>query len=408
MNVQLNLILARQRAAELQRAGERARLAREVRMRGRKLPHRNLITRLRARPARVLGSLIVAVMLAVLALSAPAATADPLGQVSEFSTGLPAGTYPEWIAAGPDGNLWFTDEGTTRAIGRITRSGQITEFSTGLNPRAYPVGITVGPDGDMWFADDGATPAIGRIAPSGQITEFSAGLNRRQRTRSGSRPGRTGTSGSPTRGRTNAIGRITPVGADHRVLHQPKPGHVPGRDHGGAGRRPLVRRRGGRDWADRFGRPARAGRPGERLRRKGGGKCRGLPNAVVVLDGVRPIPAAVPLRRLRMVARRDAGRGSDGADLRPDGRRRRPPTRLPADRHLPAPVFGHRDRNQPRDHRPACPAPTPDAGALGAGHRAPDVHACGAPGRGAVSAVEALHAPAHAAGHDRDQRWRGR
>ena len=50
MNVQLNLILARHRADELQRAGEHARLTREVRMRGHKSRHRNLITRLRARP----------------------------------------------------------------------------------------------------------------------------------------------------------------------------------------------------------------------------------------------------------------------------------------------------------------------------------------------------------------------
>ena len=86
MNVQLNPILARHRTAELQRAGEQARLAREVCMRGRKLRHRNLITRLRARPARELGTLILPAMLAVLALSAPAAMADPVGQVSEFST----------------------------------------------------------------------------------------------------------------------------------------------------------------------------------------------------------------------------------------------------------------------------------------------------------------------------------
>src|ERR1700760_3709350 len=38
MNVQLNLILARQRAAELRHAGARARLAREVSMRGHKRP----------------------------------------------------------------------------------------------------------------------------------------------------------------------------------------------------------------------------------------------------------------------------------------------------------------------------------------------------------------------------------
>jgi hypothetical protein len=117
MNAQLNIMLARQRTAELQHAGEQARLARKVRMRGHKLRHRNLITRVRARPARVLGPLIVPVKLAMLALSAPAATADPLGQVSEFSTGLNPGAYPVGIAAGHDGDLWFADADC--AIGRI-------------------------------------------------------------------------------------------------------------------------------------------------------------------------------------------------------------------------------------------------------------------------------------------------
>ena len=67
MNVQLNHILSRRRAAELEHAGEQARLARQVRMRGRKLRHQIPITRLRARPARGLGPLIVPVMLAAVA-----------------------------------------------------------------------------------------------------------------------------------------------------------------------------------------------------------------------------------------------------------------------------------------------------------------------------------------------------
>jgi virginiamycin B lyase len=65
-------------------------------------------------------------VVAVSALGASTASADPLGQVTEFSTGLPAGSYPEWIATGPDGNVWFTDGGATGAIGRITPWGQIT------------------------------------------------------------------------------------------------------------------------------------------------------------------------------------------------------------------------------------------------------------------------------------------
>jgi hypothetical protein len=49
MDAQLNHILARKRAAELQHAGEQARLAREVRVSGRNLRRRHLVTRLRAR-----------------------------------------------------------------------------------------------------------------------------------------------------------------------------------------------------------------------------------------------------------------------------------------------------------------------------------------------------------------------
>ena len=90
----------------------------------------------------------------------------PSGQITEFSS--PQNPYldPEQLATGPDGNLWFTDNGDNDAIGRITPSGQITEFSTGLNPGGYPVGIAVGPDGNLWFADQvGAIGRIGSGAP---------------------------------------------------------------------------------------------------------------------------------------------------------------------------------------------------------------------------------------------------
>jgi streptogramin lyase len=142
------------------------------------------------------------------ALAAPA----PEGQITEFSTGLQASNHsiPFGIAAGPDGNLWFADRGTTRAIGRITPSGQITEFSTGLQPSngSLPVNIAAGPDGNMWFTDQGTTKEIGRITPSGQITEFSTGLQ----PSNGSYPvdiaaGPDGNSGSPTRARLAKSGR---------------------------------------------------------------------------------------------------------------------------------------------------------------------------------------------------------
>ena len=81
--------------------------------------------------------------------------------ITEYTTGLGPGNMPTAIAAGPDGNLWFTDS-LANAIGRVTPSGQITEYPNGLGRSNGPTAIAPGADGDMWFADTGAD-AIGRI-----------------------------------------------------------------------------------------------------------------------------------------------------------------------------------------------------------------------------------------------------
>jgi len=67
-------------------------------------------------------SVVVAMMLSTAAVSAA-----PLGSVTEFSAGLNSGAEPFAIALGANGNMWFTDGGTTKAIGEITPSGTITE-----------------------------------------------------------------------------------------------------------------------------------------------------------------------------------------------------------------------------------------------------------------------------------------
>jgi streptogramin lyase len=138
------------------------------------MPRLLAIVRGNARHTALGASTAVLLLLTVWAAGAPAA---PTGQITEFSTGLNAGSFLNGIAPGPDGNLWFTDQGTTRAIGRITPAGTITEFSAGLSPGSFPRGIASGPDGNVWFPDQGTTRAIGRITPAGTITEFSAGLN---------------------------------------------------------------------------------------------------------------------------------------------------------------------------------------------------------------------------------------
>ena len=120
-------------------------------------------------------ALLVATIAAVFGTGS--AAAEPLGTIRHFSTGLTTGEVPQAIAAGPDGNMWFTEIGAHPAIGRITPTGTITEFSSGLNAAAELGGIALGPDGNMWFTEAGAHPAIGRITPTGTITEFSSGLS---------------------------------------------------------------------------------------------------------------------------------------------------------------------------------------------------------------------------------------
>jgi len=112
--------------------------------------------------------------------------------VKECSAGLNAGSEPHGIVAGADGNLWFTDSGTTKAIGRINPGTcEIKEFATGANSEpggssglAGPWGIAAGPDGNVWFTEGGNNKtnsptgkAIGRITPSGEITYFYEGLS---------------------------------------------------------------------------------------------------------------------------------------------------------------------------------------------------------------------------------------
>src|SRR4029453_15437768 len=83
---------------------------------------------------------------------------------------------PFGIAAGPDGNLWFTlsplsDLPGNSAIGRITTGGVATTEVSRPHGRD-PLGIAAGPDGNLWFVLAG-TNAIGRITTSGVVTQFT-------------------------------------------------------------------------------------------------------------------------------------------------------------------------------------------------------------------------------------------
>ncbi len=109
--------------------------------------------------------------LALLILWATAAgTSTPAGAQAVTEFPIPtANSLPLAIAAGPDGNLWFT-ENTRNKIGRITTAGVITEFTL-PTANSSPYGITAGPDGNLWFTEQFGN-RIGQITPAGVITEF--------------------------------------------------------------------------------------------------------------------------------------------------------------------------------------------------------------------------------------------
>jgi streptogramin lyase len=92
----------------------------------------------------------------------------PAGVVTEFTVPT-ASSGPRNITSGPNGNLWFTEYFGSK-IGEITTAGVFTEFPTALN--VGPRGIAAGPDGNVWFTEFNAN-RIGVITTSGTITEYS-------------------------------------------------------------------------------------------------------------------------------------------------------------------------------------------------------------------------------------------
>lgn len=142
-----------------------------------------------------------------------------MGTVTQFPIPTPRSVvgFGSSITTGPDGNLWFTESSVDK-IGRITPTGSITEFSLPLHGhslyikgdgiRSSPTSITAGPDGNLWFTDDEGN-SIGRITVKGRVTKFSLPK--------GSRPN--GIAAGPdgnlwfTNSFGNKIGRITVKGA---------------------------------------------------------------------------------------------------------------------------------------------------------------------------------------------------
>lgn len=110
---------------------------------------------------------IAAATLALAAASAPA-SAD-VGTIREYTGPINVtGAQLADIAAGPNGNLWFTEYAAGK-IGKLDpRTGTIVEFDADCG---QPNQIALGADGNLWYTcGDGGL--IGRITPLGAATTF--------------------------------------------------------------------------------------------------------------------------------------------------------------------------------------------------------------------------------------------
>ncbi len=75
------------------------------------------------------------------------------------------------IVAGSDGNLWFVETAANK-IGKITTSGVITQYPVPTASSNLGSILTLGPDGNIWFCEYGANK-VGKITPGGTITEYA-------------------------------------------------------------------------------------------------------------------------------------------------------------------------------------------------------------------------------------------
>jgi streptogramin lyase len=94
-----------------------------------------------------------------------------------YQFSIPVSTNrPQWIAAGSDGNMWFT-ENPGSAVARVTPAGVVTEFAI-PTANAQPQMIIGASDGNLWFAEFSSSPPpgtskIAKVTTTGTFTEFS-------------------------------------------------------------------------------------------------------------------------------------------------------------------------------------------------------------------------------------------
>lgn len=104
--------------------------------------------------------------------SGPIPTPTPVvpSVTNEFAT-TTANAQPTGITVGPDGFLYFTEQGLANGkpqIGKMSTGGTVSEFAV-TPATAQPYGIVKGPDANLWFTELGAD-SIASINTAGTTT----------------------------------------------------------------------------------------------------------------------------------------------------------------------------------------------------------------------------------------------
>jgi streptogramin lyase len=111
----------------------------------------------------------LAVLVALLALAGSAAAAPAVSGIFPLATEVETNNK---ITAGPDGNMWFTLDSTTKDVAKITPAGVVEEFEL---PKVEEVaqGIAVGPDGRLWVPSNEKVTSFSASDPKGSEHTFA-------------------------------------------------------------------------------------------------------------------------------------------------------------------------------------------------------------------------------------------
>lgn len=102
---------------------------------------------------------------------------DPQGHITEFD--LPSGAGPEGLVTGPDHNLWIVESGSNNIATFNVSTHALTEFPI-PTPNSEAEYIAVGPDGNLYFTEadffnyalNQSQGIIGRMSTSGAMLEI--------------------------------------------------------------------------------------------------------------------------------------------------------------------------------------------------------------------------------------------